>query len=197
MIWFESPDQLIGWDYTVPSVFNQSQLEFIEDYVEHNTDLFVKAEIKTTAEPIDTSYRRSKIMFLYDTDVFAELYKKIFHIVFDANTAHFKYSLNYAEALQYSVYHSADLGCYDVHTDTQMRNTNGFNRKISFSILLNDPSEFEGGDLLFHTSKQPYSAKLTKGDMILFPSFVPHSVSAVTKGTRKSLVGWICGPNLV
>jgi PKHD-type hydroxylase len=197
MIWFESPDQLVGWDCKVPNALTQSEINLIEDYVDQFPEQLKKAEIKTANEPVDTDYRRSDIMFLYDTDVFSELYKKIFHIVFDANTAHFKYSLNHAEAFQYSVYNSVDLGCYDIHTDTQLRNTNGFNRKISFSILLNDVSEFEGGELLFHTSKHPYQAKLTKGDMILFPSFVPHSVSPVTKGTRKSLVGWMCGPNLV
>jgi len=26
---------------------------------------------------------------------------------------------------------------------------------------------------------------------------LPHSVEPVTRGVRKSLVGWICGPNLV
>ncbi len=79
-----------------------------------------------------------------------------------------------------------------------LRNTSGFTRKISFSILLNDPSEFEGGKLLFHISKDPVEAQLEKkGDMVLFPSFIPHSVTPVTKGVRKALVGWICGPNLV
>ena len=39
--------------------------------------------------------------------------------------------------------------------------------------------------------------ELKKGAMILFPSFLLHKVSPVTKGTRNSLVGWVRGPNFV
>ena len=61
----------------------------------------------------------------------------------------------------------------------------------------NDPEDFEGGDLLLHTTNKPFKAEMKKGDMFLFPSFVPHSVTPVTKGVRRSLVGWVCGPNFV
>jgi len=197
MIWFEPPGQIIGWDYKIPNVLSDEEIKVIENYAGAYPDQLVKAEVRTDNDPVDSDYRRSDVMFLHDMEIFSGLYTKVFDTVISVNTTHFRYSLNYAEVLQYSEYHSSELGFYDIHCDTQLRNTSGFNRKISFSILLNDPSEFEGGELLFHTSKEPYGAGLTKGEMVLFPSFIPHSVSPVTKGVRKSLVGWICGPNLV
>ena len=197
MIWFEPPNQIINWDYTIPNALTDSDIKMIENYAGAFPDQFEKAEVRTENSPVDLDYRRTDVMFLHDMEVFSELYNKVFDIVLSVNTTHFRYSLNYAEVLQYSRYNSSDLGYYDIHCDTQLRNTSGFNRKISFSILLNDPSEFEGGDLLFHASREPYRAEMKKGDMVLFPSFLPHSVSPVTKGVRKTLVGWICGPNLV
>jgi len=64
-------------------------------------------------------------------------------------------------------------------------------RKISASLLLNDESEYEGGDLLMlnetiKTKKQ--------GTIIVFPSFMAHQVTPVTRGVRYSAVCWMAGP---
>jgi PKHD-type hydroxylase len=197
MFWFEPPNQLVGWEYTVNNVLNNSDIEFIEDYVNRNKNLLSKAEIKTASTPIDTEYRRSRIMFLTDINAFKQIYDKVLKVVHDVNNIHFKYAVSYNEPLQYSVYDSTELGYYNIHCDSTLRNTSGFTRKISYSILLTDTTEFEGGDLLLHTSKSPINLPLKKGSMVLFPSFSPHSVTPVTKGTRKTIVGWMCGPNLV
>jgi PKHD-type hydroxylase len=197
MIWFEPPNQIINWEYKIENVLSDNELQFIEDYVTANDYKLTSAEVRSEADPVDTSYRRSDILFLDDVEVFMPLYNLIFEKVMAVNTVHFKYSINYSEVFQYALYKEEDAGCYDIHTDAQLRNTSGASRKISFSILLNDPSEFEGGKLLFHSTKDPIEAEMNKGDMMLFPSFLPHSVTPVTKGVRKSLVGWVCGPNFV
>ena len=146
---------------------------------------------------VDSNYRRSDVMFLTDMSRLSDIYNAVINTALEVNNVHFKYSLNYVEPLQYSVYNSSNLGCYDVHTDSYLRSTSGFIRKLSFSILLDDPQDFEGGDLLLHTTSEPFKVNMNKGDMFLFPSFIPHSVSPVTQGVRRSLVGWVCGPNFV
>ena len=69
--------------------------------------------------------------------------------------------------------------------------------------MLNNPNEFEGGDLEFYEySPYPLKNKLKtdhmkkQGTIINFPSFVFHRVTPVTKGTRYSLVVWHTGPKL-
>jgi PKHD-type hydroxylase len=37
---------------------------------------------------------------------------------------------------------------------------------------------------------------LTKGSMLLFPSFLLHKVCPVTWGIRKTLTTWVLGPKL-
>jgi len=198
MFWFEPPSQLISWDYKVENVLDDTHIKFIEDYVANNSAQLCKAEVRTGSDvPYDDDYRRSDVFFFTDYQSTGPLYRKIYEIVSEVNMHHFKYSICYAEPFQYSVYKEEVKGFYDIHCDSHLRNTSGFVRKISFSILLNDPSEFEGGQLMLNTEREPVEMQMNKGDIVLFPSFVPHSVAPVTKGVRRSLVGWICGPNFV
>jgi PKHD-type hydroxylase len=199
MIWFEPPSQLLGWEYSIPGVLDHEMVDSLNEYaVEH--PLLQPAQVSDDNkhdDNVEQSYRRSEIMFLTDMEHFGKLYDVVINSVLEVNNIHFKYSLNHIEPLQYAVYRSENSGCYNIHTDSYLRNTSGFSRKVSFSILLDDPEDFEGGDLLLHTSDNPIKADMKKGDMFLFPSFVPHSVTPVTKGTRRALVGWVYGPNFV
>jgi PKHD-type hydroxylase len=198
MIWFEPPEQSISWDYHISKAFEEEDFKFMDDYVATHSDKLHIAETVGQGNGVDLSYRSSNILWMDDVEQAMPMYNKLIDIVSAVNNVHYKYSLSYIEMLQYSEYHAGDVGKYDVHCDSTLRNTSGFSRKISFSILLNDPSEFDGGQLKFHICKDPITATLEKkGDMVLFPSFLPHSVEPVTRGVRKSLVGWICGPNLV
>jgi PKHD-type hydroxylase len=63
-------------------------------------------------------------------------------------------------------------------------------------MFLNDPSEYKGGKFQFNegTEKAALDVPQVKGRMILFPSFMIHRVTPVTKGIRKSLVAWVLGP---
>ena len=198
MLWFEPPNELLSWEYIAPKVLDDANIEFLEGFVADNPSHLVKAEVRTGNDnPVDADYRRSDIMFLQDIAYFQSIYDQVLKAALTINSTYFKYSLNYSELFQYSVYKEDDQGYYDIHCDSHLRNTSGSTRKLSFSILLTDPSEFEGGDLLLHTNRDPFKVELDKGDIVLFPSFIPHSVTPVTKGVRRTLVGWICGPNFV
>lgn len=197
MFWFEPPDLSLTWDYIIPNVFSDSEINKLHEYVNLNNHSLIKAKINSETEEPHYDYRRSDIIFLHQYNQFEDIYKIVLDNAVQANLVHFKFNLNYIEPLQYSIYKEDDLGYYDVHIDSVLRDPKGFNRKLTFSILLNDTSEFEGGDLCLHYTKDPYKINLQKGSMVLFPSYMPHSVTPVTKGIRKTLVGWLCGPNLV
>lgn len=74
-------------------------------------------------------------------------------------------------------------------------------RKISMTINLCEPEEYEGGQLKFdfglHRSQQERfhvcEEIRERGSIIIFPSFLRHCVTPVTKGTRYSLVMWTLG----
>jgi PKHD-type hydroxylase len=74
-------------------------------------------------------------------------------------------------------------------------------RKLSLTINLNSPGDYEGGNLKFdfgmHCEKENRFHECEEirpqGSMVVFPSFVDHCVTPVTKGTRYSLVLWTLG----
>ena len=68
-------------------------------------------------------------------------------------------------------------------------------RKLSYSIQMSSPREYEGGEVTISgSSSEKWKANKQKGTMTIFPSFMQHRVSPVTVGTRRALVGWIGGP---
>ena len=68
-------------------------------------------------------------------------------------------------------------------------------RKLSFVYQLTDSDEYEGGNLVFYDDNGNKSiAPRIRGSIILFDSRTRHEVTEVTKGVRKSLVGWVNGP---
>ena len=106
-------------------------------------------------------------------------------------------------------YQAADLdksgkpGKYDWHIDVGPGAVPSM-RKLSYSLLLN-PGEYEGGefiskvgrrDIAFEQQGNPNAEDLI-GTMILFPSYLLHRISEVTKGTRYALVGWAHGNSFV
>jgi len=141
----------------------------------------------------DTKVRKSNISWIYPIPeqkwIFEKLTKKILYV----NNNSFKFNIyGFAEGLQFTHY-EAPGGHYTKHID---KHFNYVIRRLSFSILLNDPSSFKGGDLLLHTESNPSPMPKHLGGMVLFPSYVLHQVTPVTKGERYSLVGWITGENI-
>ena len=66
-------------------------------------------------------------------------------------------------------------------------------RKLSISVQLSDPADYDGGELEFLASGD--CGPRTQGTLIAFPSFLVHRVRPVTRGTRWSLVSWVAGPS--
>jgi PKHD-type hydroxylase len=106
--------------------------------------------------------------------------------------AEWGYPLSGFEKVQLGKYKAENKGHYDWHIDT-FAPTNDIQRKLSISILLSDPSEFEGGELQFK-GIEDRKILVNRGSVVVFPSFVEHRVTPVTKGVRYSAVTWASGP---
>ena len=118
-------------------------------------------------------------------------------------SAGWNYDWDWTEMLQFTKY---DVGqFYDWHPDQHHyvypaddtnENMRGKYRKLSTTLLLNDPKEFTGGELEFHfnrTETKVAEELSTRGTLVVFPAFVYHRVREVTEGTRYSLVSWSIG----
>jgi PKHD-type hydroxylase len=68
-------------------------------------------------------------------------------------------------------------------------------RKISIVSLLSNPADFRDGELRCFADQGEHRMSLNEqGDMVLFPSWLPHCVTPVNEGRRYSLVAWVSGP---
>ena len=95
------------------------------------------------------------------------------------------------EDLQFTEYYATNKGHYDWHLDTGPDNLSI--RKVSITVQWSDPSEYEGGELELLRGRDPEIAPKGKGVVVMFPSYIMHRVTPVTKGTRKSFVLWLGG----
>jgi PKHD-type hydroxylase len=106
--------------------------------------------------------------------------------------ASWNYKYSHMENVQIGRYKQG--GHYDWHKDTFSPNDQNEQRKLSMSILLNDPSEFTGGEFMFKDLDDYQQPNLKKGSVLVFPSFLEHTVIPVTTGLRYSAVTWVTGP---
>ena len=106
---------------------------------------------------------------------------------------HYNFSLSNIQDIQYTRYKAEVKGFYGWHFDSMLDNfMPDTDRKLSISVQLSNPDEYKGGNLEFRKDKLHKKYKEI-GTAIVFPSFLEHRVTPVTKGERTSLVSWIEG----
>jgi|688.fasta_scaffold451376_2 PKHD-type hydroxylase len=141
--------------------------------------------------------RTSQIAWMHLNESNAGLWDVISKVVAEVNSQFFQFDLTgMYEPMQLSLYDSEKInqGHYTWHTDMSMMDRH-VPRKLSMSLLLSDPSEFEGGEFEVKTDSDiPINLEQKRGRAWFFPSWALHRVTPVTKGVRKSLVLWVGGP---
>lgn len=102
------------------------------------------------------------------------------------NERFFHFEIVDFEPAQLGVYEKADE--YDWHLD--LGPGSAALRKLSVSVLLSDPDDYEGGDLEIRGTQK---IDRTQGTLVVFPSYILHRVTPVISGCRRSLVVWAIG----
>lgn len=144
---------------------------------------------------VDVEIRSSLITWVGMKPELEHIWKKLAHATAEVNSRYFNFDLTgFHEPMQLGVYTSQQQGHYDWHVDASPMDRQT-PRKLSMSMLLSDPTEFEGGEFQVKTnSDRVQTLECKKGRAWFFPSYVLHRVAPVTEGTRRSLVLWIGGP---
>ena len=111
-----------------------------------------------------------------------EMYRDIEKTMLQANNNHFGFEgMRLTEPGQFTHYLTG--GFYEWHMDNDVQGKHQPPvRKISMTLLLSDPSTFEGGELEFMSKGK--TAKLKQGQAIFFASWLHHRVKPVSRGDR-------------
>ena len=177
-------------------------LEFDEDSIKKidnkisNLNLPMKKSVLHDDDSLgrDSTIRISKQAWIKDVS----FSKSFFSIGQKINElCQWNFDIKSIEAIQFGIY--GEGGRYDWHIDQQLKPFNGSVRKISMTLFMNDPDEYDGGEFdleLYKPEENPRykTFKLKKGFAIFFQSDRWHRVRPVISGVRKSLVAWYSGP---
>ena len=138
----------------------------------------------------DTSKRVTTISWIPFNEM-QHMYEDLYKFIQKANENHFGFcDIRITENAQFTEY--PEGGFYDWHMDCDINMAHEPPvRKISMTLLLNDPSEFEGGHL--ELGRPGKFGELKQGHAICFASFINHRVHPVKRGLRPSLVVWFGG----
>lgn len=82
-----------------------------------------------------------------------------------------------------------DTMTYGTHVDDALMH--GIRTDLSFTLFLDDPETYGGGELVIESSAGENPVKGPAGSVYLYPSSTLHRVDAVTSGTRRVAVGWL------
>tara|TARA_Y100001963_G_scaffold105363_1_gene145465 strand:- start:256 stop:744 length:489 start_codon:yes stop_codon:yes gene_type:complete len=119
----------------------------------------------------------------------------VWHFLKRANRENFCYELSNLDddSIKYKVYNEGEGQSW--HVDAKpLEDDEDKVRKLSFTVQLSDVDDYEGGNVQFlDEGGKKYNVPRQRGVVILFDSTARHRVTQVTKGKRKSLVGWAVG----
>ena len=171
--------------------FTDQELNWLQ---EHAIKAEQRARVGGNATGDDLArIRRSQVSWLNKTQDTAWVYEKLAHIASSLNAQYYRFDLTgFGEALQLTNYDQSEHGMYGWHVD--YGGNVAPSRKLSMVLQLTDPSQYEGGNLQIMTTGDPNTVRKQRGFVVVFPSYVLHQVTPVTKGSRQSLVSWITGP---
>jgi len=139
--------------------------------------------------------RHCQVRWLPEGDEFGWVNDRLIDIVAVQNREHFYFDLwGIDEQLQLLDYEGGEGGFFDWHSD---RGHAGFARvrKLSISVQLSDPADYEGGALELNPGGTIAEAPRSIGTATIFAAYVLHRVAPVTKGRRHALTAWFHGPH--
>jgi PKHD-type hydroxylase len=144
----------------------------------------------------NSSRRTCTLSWLFPTPDTQWIFQRVSDCLLDINDKFYKFVIDQYEPLQFTNYNEDRAEFYAPHIDTvygikcQMTS-----RKLSLTLQLTDPNDYEGGDLLMYDGREnPTPVPKHRGALIVFPSFLMHEVTPVRSGRRNSLVTWAHGP---
>ncbi|AHD00168.1 2OG-Fe(II) oxygenase [Leisingera methylohalidivorans] len=176
--------------YSVPNAF--SALECAE--ISRKVNAEPESEARLVGQTRDHNLRRADVVWLDDVPGTGWVMDRLISLVRRANRELFNFDLReFAESPQAAGYKAKDGGHFAWHSDIGDGPVAG-KRKLTLMVQLSKPGAYDGGDLEVMPGAHVVAASRAQGSVTVFPSFLLHQVTPVTRGARQSLTVWAHGP---
>lgn len=81
---------------------------------------------------------------------------------------------------------------YGAHVDSPlMGDATPWRTDLSLTLFLNEPTEYDGGELALESGSGEIQVKLPARSMVIYPTGQLHRVRAIARGERLAAVAWI------
>ncbi len=173
-------------------IFDKEKCErIISRYEGSNKWILTKVGMHTKIIKNEAIRKSSIIDLSSDKAFMTEFMADMSDAIKQANAQFWKFDISERMEVQIMKYTPGDH--YDGwHMDVGNTTTTS-SRKVTFTIQLSDPGEYDGGDLVISSMEDSPGIR-QQGSATAFPSFVSHCVKEIESGIRYCLVGWIHGP---
>lgn len=121
-----------------------------------------------------------------DEDTHRDFIDRISHAIL--NNGAFRRTVNPRSMKRVLISRYQDAMAYGLHVDNAVMGE--LRTDVSFTLFLNDPEEYTGGELEILDGSGGRQVKLAAGSMVIYPSGALHRVRPVTEGYRDAAVGW-------
>lgn len=170
---------------TIPNILDQERLNFINQNLEKATFVDGTLSAGMAAKRVKNNEElatNEQLMQQLNNLVMGSLVQ---HDEFKAAAIPFRVAAPY-----YARYTQGKS--YGDHVDDPIMGGAGqqYRSDVSTTVFLNEPDEYEGGELVITTSFGEQKIKLSAGSAVVYPSSSLHHVAEVTKGTRLVAVTW-------
>ena len=154
-----------------------------------------KAELSVGGQGYE-NIRRTMVAWVERNSETDTLYRRMEEAVLALNARYFRFDLSGLADFQYALYGGPEGGHFDWHKDYGRDPSDPARepRKLTLSIQLSDPSEYQGCELQVRAGNQIDIAPKARGTVIAFPANVLHQVTPIISGVRRALVVWAVGP---
>lgn len=152
------------------------------------------SEARLVGRERDHNIRRAELVWLDDAEGAGWVMERLIDLVRAANRAVFGFDVReFAESAQLATYSAETGGHFDWHADIG-DGPAARRRKLTLVVQLSEPASYAGGRLEVRPGLQVVEASRARGAAVVFPSFMLHRVTPVTRGRRASLTVWAHGP---
>ena len=171
---------------TIPEVLNKEELAVVDEFISRGQ--FVDGKLSAGSEAIDV--KNNLEMQTTDRDM-----AQLNNLVMGNLVKHPVY-LNAAMPAKIAApfYARYSKGMqYGNHIDDPIMGPAGqrYRTDLSITVFLNEPEEYDGGELVVQTAFGEQRVKLDAGNAVMYPSGSTHRVAEVTRGERIVAVTWL------